>query len=211
MPSVALATAIMAGGLLCSPALASPIRAGDPANLGTWSDLYVAARQLNTLPDSANIGVLPDGPGLAIGPGAAVGQSALLNNIGDYYVLSEPGVVWSATKGDASWSDIVYVGDNFHALYAASDNEGVWDQTVLNALTGVLVGHAVETPGIWQDVGVPFSGVDANTLLLVSDGDPGEGSATPLPAALPLFAGGLGVMGLFGWRRERKAAALAAV
>jgi hypothetical protein len=29
-------------------------------------------------------------------------------------------------------------------------------------------------------------------------------SATPLPAALPLFATGLGAMGLFGWRRKRK-------
>jgi hypothetical protein len=27
---------------------------------------------------------------------------------------------------------------------------------------------------------------------------------TPLPAALPLFAAGLGAMGLFGWRRKRK-------
>jgi len=30
---------------------------------------------------------------------------------------------------------------------------------------------------------------------------------TPLPAALPLFATGLGAMGLFGWRRRRKNAA----
>ena len=30
--------------------------------------------------------------------------------------------------------------------------------------------------------------------------------ATPLPAALPLFAGGLGALGLLGWRRKRKAA-----
>jgi len=29
-------------------------------------------------------------------------------------------------------------------------------------------------------------------------------SATPLPAALPLFATGLGALGLFGWRRKRK-------
>ena len=29
-------------------------------------------------------------------------------------------------------------------------------------------------------------------------------SSTPLPAALPLFATGLGAMGLFGWRRKRK-------
>ena len=34
--------------------------------------------------------------------------------------------------------------------------------------------------------------------------------ATPLPAALPLFATGLGGLGLLGWRRKRKVAALAA-
>ena len=34
-------------------------------------------------------------------------------------------------------------------------------------------------------------------------------SATPLPAALPLFATGLGSLGLLGWRRKRKVAALA--
>jgi hypothetical protein len=33
---------------------------------------------------------------------------------------------------------------------------------------------------------------------------------TPLPATLPLFATGLGVLGLLGWRRKRKAAAVAA-
>jgi hypothetical protein len=32
-------------------------------------------------------------------------------------------------------------------------------------------------------------------------------SATPLPAALPLFATGLGALGLLGWRRKRKNAA----
>ena len=34
-------------------------------------------------------------------------------------------------------------------------------------------------------------------------------ATTPLPAALPLFAAGLGAMGLLGWRRKRKAAAVA--
>jgi hypothetical protein len=39
----------------------------------------------------------------------------------------------------------------------------------------------------------------------------GYAQITPIPAALPLFATGLGAMGLFGWRRKRKiAAALAA-
>jgi hypothetical protein len=34
-------------------------------------------------------------------------------------------------------------------------------------------------------------------------------SAAPLPAALPLFATGLGALGLLGWRRKRKATATA--
>jgi hypothetical protein len=40
---------------------------------------------------------------------------------------------------------------------------------------------------------------------------PAELSQTPLPAALPLFATGLGALGLLGWRRKRKnTAAIAA-
>jgi hypothetical protein len=34
-------------------------------------------------------------------------------------------------------------------------------------------------------------------------------AATPLPAALPLFATGIGAMGLLGWRRKRKAQVVA--
>jgi len=37
-----------------------------------------------------------------------------------------------------------------------------------------------------------------------------EGDPTPLPSALPLFASGLGALGLLGWRRKKKAATLAA-
>jgi len=36
---------------------------------------------------------------------------------------------------------------------------------------------------------------------------PNENFSTPLPAALPLFATGLGALGLIGWRRKRKQAA----
>jgi hypothetical protein len=51
--------------------------------------------------------------------------------------------------------------------------------------------------------------IGAYTVIDFSGGSSGP-SATPLPAALPLFAGGLGAMGLFGVRRKRKAAANAA-
>ena len=37
-----------------------------------------------------------------------------------------------------------------------------------------------------------------------------ELAVTPLPAAFPLFATGLGALSLFGWRRKKKAAAFAA-
>jgi hypothetical protein len=65
----------------------------------------------------------------------------------------------------------------------------------------------------------------ATTTLAFLNGDPGDDNsngldnvvlidlgpaATPLPAALPLFATGLGALGLLGWRRKRKAAAIAA-
>jgi hypothetical protein len=39
---------------------------------------------------------------------------------------------------------------------------------------------------------------------------PGSTNPTPLPGALPLFAGGLGLVGLLGWRRKKKAASLVA-
>jgi hypothetical protein len=42
--------------------------------------------------------------------------------------------------------------------------------------------------------------IDAVTVAVASDVTP----ATPLPAALPLFATGLGAFGLFGRRRKRK-------
>lgn len=46
------------------------------------------------------------------------------------------------------------------------------------------------------------SSIDPNYAVLFT-----PVSTTPLPAALPLFAGGLGALGLFGWRRKRKASA----
>ena len=44
-------------------------------------------------------------------------------------------------------------------------------------------------------------------LVVINDPVPeGVAAATPLPAAFPLFATGLGALALFGWRRKRKPA-----
>jgi hypothetical protein len=51
-------------------------------------------------------------------------------------------------------------------------------------------------------------GIFAEPCLEQITGYSGEVTpTTPLPAALPLFATGLGAMGLFGWRNKRKKAA----
>ena len=71
-------------------------------------------------------------------------------------------------------------------------------------------------------LGTGNPGSNPNVFLLVPN-DPsnnqylgyvGQGGqqagVVPLPAAFPLFATGLGALGLLGWRRKRKAAAIAA-
>ena len=59
---------------------------------------------------------------------------------------------------------------------------------------------------------VNVSGVTSGDFFwgLVPDASSTSPSTTPIPAAFPLFATGLGVIGLFGWRRKRKAVAVAA-
>jgi hypothetical protein len=79
----------------------------------------------------------------------------------------------------------------------------------------------------WEPFSVNFTapaGVDSKLFLLFIPFETGSGPAypgfdafsvadatvVPAPAALPLFATGLGALGLLGWRRKKKAAALAA-
>ena len=49
-------------------------------------------------------------------------------------------------------------------------------------------------------------GNDFNFGANLAQVDPASVSAAPLPGALPLFASGLGALGLLGWWRKRKAA-----
>jgi hypothetical protein len=88
----------------------------------------------------------------------------------------------------------------------------------------------VHSPSIWETgtftltglLGLTITGIkiefgttpDSVTGLLSCVGTSclggGGQTETPLPAALPLFASGLGAMGFVGWRRKRKNAAAAA-
>ncbi len=54
------------------------------------------------------------------------------------------------------------------------------------------------------DAGGPIDGGSFNSATAQVSTITGGDITTPLPAAFPLFATGLGAMGLLGWRRKRK-------
>lgn len=85
-----------------------------------------------------------------------------------------------------------------------------------NVLLDTLVISAIHSSNLGEFYGLTGSGI-AYALLQGSGSDYilidnftyqiGDTSAVPVPAALPLFASGLGLLGLAGWRKRRKAAA----
>ncbi len=77
------------------------------------------------------------------------------------------------------------------ALFAAWDNGG-------GTLAFLISGELAGVFDVWYKTTVGIG-----EIALTSS----ELSQTPLPAALPLFATGLGALGLLGWRRKRKQAA----
>jgi len=83
-----------------------------------------------------------------------------------------------------------------------------------NGTTSTSVISLIFTGGTGAFAGDTGTETSNETLTIATSADTGSFTGTltttPLPAALPLFAGGLGALGLFGWRRKRKnAAALA--
>jgi hypothetical protein len=93
---------------------------------------------------------------------------------------------WSIAGGTPYW---------LGAIADVGTATGGWQFNT--AATGEYAFFATQI-GFWQaqsPVAPPMALISANSLTIPS---------TPLPAALPMFAGGLGVLGLLGWRRKRK-------
>jgi hypothetical protein len=112
------------------------------------------------------------------------------------------GLTWSLTSGTSYW---------------------LLQTTLNNGKFFFLDGGALPSDA---DIAIVFGGTFSSSIstaiapsLFTSNEDyadfnnittSGPVSATPLPAALPLFATGLGALGLLGWRRKRKTSAIAA-
>ncbi len=131
-------------------------------------------------------------------------------------------------QGDAAGDSVVFNINANASFGGAIDLSGlVADQVLFNIIgTGhslqtasngaILTGDFLDPNGTIQvneaTIDGRLFGGDSNDLQITSGGQVDAPlDATPLPAALPLFASGLGALGLFGWRRKRKnTAAIAA-
>jgi hypothetical protein len=77
------------------------------------------------------------------------------------------------------------------------------DGTLLNFYEddgGYDVGNPFHCGAVYCLIGDSFAALALTDLTIT------PASETPLPATLPLFASGLGALGLLGWRRKRKVA-----
>jgi hypothetical protein len=125
-----------------------------------------------------------------------------------HFNLNNSALPIAFTEPDGTISDIV--GVCFPCAGASPDNDGIF--FISDPFEGVPTGPfsaIIPETGLPQDItsflydpGAIAAGGSATFQSDVSDP-----ILTPLPAALPLFATGLGALGLLGWRRKKKAAA----
>lgn len=111
----------------------------------------------------------------------------------------------------ASNGDLNPTPPDSNELEALFDGTVEWSETNIPS-TGTIPGTTIP---LYEEVTFDVTATGTDTLLFSAFDIPSAlalddvtvtstPSATPLPATLPLFAGGLGAMGLFGWRRKRK-------
>jgi hypothetical protein len=137
-------------------------------------------------------------------------------------------LTWDATLAEVTAADLVVgtISDHFNMVisttalatppnsYQVLINNDVPDQLTidldnLSLTTGgtITAGSVFPTcfPGTPECIIIGFSELAGSLTGTFAP----EVAATPLPAALPLFATGIGGLGLLGWRRKRKAQAVA--
>jgi hypothetical protein len=158
-----------------------------------------------------------NGDGTLSGSGTiTLSSTPTINSIGTGYAVDGITGTLTATNFDSvgSFSGTITgtYGPNFSVddlVYPSAPNGFVVDDfglgitLYLNPTTTyqLAIGAANGNPG-YYNVACCGGGEPIYDYQLVTLGAPV--AATPLPAAFPLLAGGLGAMGLLGWRKKRK-------
>jgi hypothetical protein len=133
--------------------------------------------------------------------------------------LAYPGLTFNSAVASSIGFDFSAFVDRTTGAFIYHD---VGQGLAVIAFAGTDINSAVTFLSILVDNPNPnFTGV-ADQFNALNNGNPDAGyptaghwtatfptiTATPLPAALPLFASGLGALGLLGWRKKRKASTL---
>jgi hypothetical protein len=191
---------ITTGSNSLSVALSSLISVGSP-NLAAGQEVSDIEIILSTVPTSVSLsssaGTLID-----IAPGGAVTPDG--GTINHWGAVISGGTIFLATAGTGSigGKPVDLIIGNAASYPSANPSITGRNPQIQGTGTFVLALTGEPNPTITS---VVFSfGTGPDSTL------PGTLSSVPLPAALPLFASGLGALGLLGWRRKRKAAAVAA-
>ena len=147
-------------------------------------------------------------------------------------LISQSGVAWGQpiAGGDGDYFAFIQIEGSFSQTFTATQSGTAvlnWvDASRTNSgspntytvlVNGTLVGTYNPTSSSFlAESSAPFSLIAGVSYIVTFQGTPPDGAdrtsfidnvsltATPLPAAFPLFATGLGAMGLLGWRRKRK-------
>jgi hypothetical protein len=119
--------------------------------------------------------------------------------------LASAGAGGGVSVYDGGYLELHAPGNSFNRSdTVAAFQEGVVYSVILGA--DADTGNSATYPTTTASID-PYFTFPSNYSLIISAGV-GNGNAplpsTPLPAALPLFATGLGGLGLLGWRRRRK-------
>lgn len=102
------------------------------------------------------------------------------------------------------------VGGTLYSLSPTAISCGTPSGTCVTAVDGALqatISFADVLDGTTDSLQVVATGTSNGGVYSAATAVTGEVNPTPLPAAFPLFAGGVGVLGLFSLRRKRKASA----
>jgi hypothetical protein len=232
MPSVVMATALVTGtALVSNSAGAGTITVNNPS-----FETLPAGYNLFNFPYFANVATDPNYniPGWTATTNAgALGYAAGQQWPGCCSYISPPPVgpdiaflsegKISQTVGQTAVQGVTYTLQVDVGFRTDLTNDGTV-ALVVGSNTIYATGTSNQHSGNWYnwtaiytataaDAGQSISIVLSNPTIGGDQGDYDNvrltDNATPLPAALPLFATGLGVMGLLGWRRNRKAQATA--